>query len=304
MKWLTLLALITIATTVSAQQKSFKKLVGDSEISFITTKAPKNIQSSSLKRLDEKFIRWRDDPKYISEYYNELISRGYLLCDYKIGQIKYFENNKYSKSDTLYFVNKPKGVIVQIVRNEGTALIENSLYITSNWYSQKVRKYRKSEPEYEFENYFQMKKLNTFNIDDLNNQVDIAVVSTSLKVDVSDEQINLKKFEELIIGNKIPISDKVAYKYNDKLWRLVSWRESNSKIYKFNQEKLDLLGYEFVKTSIDDYAHKTNVYRNCTKGLVLEITEWFSEKIVSISLNWYDKSIRPRIGYLVYCDLK
>ncbi|KQC00687.1 hypothetical protein [Pedobacter sp. Hv1] len=297
-KLLGLTIALIFSTIVYAQDKSLVHLISASENSFNTKKVPEDVQKSSLDRIDEKFVRWIDELEFVNDYYSSLIKKGYSPCDYKIGNLIYFDNGYYSKVDTFYFVNKPKGIIVSLMKSVGNRFDENKLYITSKWYSSNMRLHQKSQPEYEFENYF---------LPRISKEFDFKLISetnTDSRVSITDTEIGTLKLERLIINNITPTGNKIATKYNDKLWRLINWRESTNKIYKYSLEKMNLLGYEFVNISVNDGAHKTYVYRNCIKGLVFEVTEWFSEGIISLNLNWYDKSIKNRIGSLIYCDLK
>lgn len=118
------------------------------------------------------------------------------------------------------------------------------------------------------------------------------------------QEQNLINFEKLIIDNKMPRGDGIETKYDDKQYLLIVWKGgSNNNIFNYSVENMALIGYEYIKVSISDSRHKVYVYRNCSKNLVFEVTEWFSEKKVSLSLQWYDGSIKNQIGYLMYCDL-
>ena len=245
----------------------------------------------------------------------------YQPCDYKLGKITRYDNAEYSKSDTFYFVNKKRGIIVQLRNNQGNGIGGNSLCVSSNWYSPSTRLLRKSEPEYEFENYFTSKALKKFDFtliesSSIKSALLLAKIVPHKNKEISDGNQNtvvvvglkdrtLPYFERVILDRKIPVGEGIQTKYDDKQWRLITWKGgTSSKIYNYSMEKMDMLGYEFVKVSISDNRHKVYVYRNCKKSLIFEVTEWFNERILILDLKWYDKNIKNKIGYLMFCDLK
>lgn len=117
--------------------------------------------------------------------------------------------------------------------------------------------------------------------------------------DVDHETVTY--FENFIIkGNKPPDKDVVQSKY-DSDNRLIVWNTSLGKGYKFSSEALDKLGYEFVKKNQGDNKQFSKIYRSCSKGIIVEVTEWYNLKY-SISIEWYAPSIRQSIGYLMYCS--
>jgi|GEM_PF-2230692 len=319
MKWITLILGLIFSTNAIAQERNLVHLIQASEKSFITKKAPVDAYKNSLINKDEMWIYWMDSAKLIERYYKELVSKEYQPCDYKLGQIKKYDNGHYSKSDTFYFVNKKKGIIIQVRNNQSNEIDGDDLGISSNWYSPTVRLSRKSEPEYEFENYFTAKAFKKFDFsliessklkiqktkEKKENLANTKMSSVNGTVIVEAENKTLPNLEKIILSGKKPIGEGIQTKYDDEQWRLITWRAgSSNKIYNYSIEKMDMLGYEFVKVSISDRRHKVYVYRNCNKNLVLEVNEWFDEKMLVLDLKWYDKSIKNRIGYLMFCDLK
>ncbi len=111
-------------------------------------------------------------------------------------------------------------------------------------------------------------------------------------------------FEKLILTNIVPIGEEIKSKYDNKDWRLITWHEPISKTYKFSVEKLDALGYEYIEINVDDGRHKSYAFRNCKNGIIFQVTEWYAEHLVSLSMQWYSPEVRRAIGYLRFCDLK
>lgn len=110
----------------------------------------------------------------------------------------------------------------------------------------------------------------------------------------------IKDYEACIINKTIP-TEQYSYKYNDSD-RVIVWNDKLIRNYKYTDEAFDTLGYDFVKTTTGDNSKHSKIYRNCTKGIIIEVTEWYNVKL-SISMNWYAKSKRKGIGYLMYCNL-
>jgi hypothetical protein len=70
--------------------------------------------------------------------------------------------------------------------------------------------------------------------------------------------------------------------------------------FKYSNDALDKLGYEYIKTS-ESNSQRTKVYRNCSKSIAIEITEWYDLKL-SISMQWYSKDVKGRTIYLMTCQ--
>ncbi|AMS25694.1 hypothetical protein AEM51_00345 [Bacteroidetes bacterium UKL13-3] len=102
-------------------------------------------------------------------------------------------------------------------------------------------------------------------------------------------------------GNK-PSDSDVQTKYETD-YRVIVWNDPLIKDYKYSNEAFDKLGYEFVKKNEGDNYQRSKIYRSCSKGIIVEVTEWYNVKL-SISLQWYQPSVRKSIGYLMYCDMK
>lgn len=106
-------------------------------------------------------------------------------------------------------------------------------------------------------------------------------------------------FEKLIIKGNEPHDLDVQTQYEADM-RVIVWNDSLIKDYKYSNEAFDRLGYEYVKTNEGDDYQRSKVYRNCSKGIVIEVTEWYGIKI-SIAMQWYSESVKNQIGYLMFC---
>ena len=106
-------------------------------------------------------------------------------------------------------------------------------------------------------------------------------------------------FEQFVINGNIPSETDVQTKY-EREYRAIIWNESLKMKYKYSPESFDKIGYEFVKKNEGDKYQQSSIYCSCSKGIIVEVTEWYDAKL-SISLQWFDQSIRMRIGPLMYC---
>jgi len=113
----------------------------------------------------------------------------------------------------------------------------------------------------------------------------------------TDESI--KYFENCIINETSP-SGAVDYKYQND-YRIIVWNDQLIKNYKYSNEVFDKLGYDYMTTTDGDNNQYSKIYRNCDKGIVIEVTEWYNLKL-SISIQWYSPSTRNGIGYLLGCS--
>ncbi|MFN0188677.1 MAG: hypothetical protein ACKVQV_08245 [Bacteroidia bacterium] len=107
-------------------------------------------------------------------------------------------------------------------------------------------------------------------------------------------------FEKFAIqGNEPPDAD-VQTQYQTDM-RVIVWNDPLIKDYKYSNEAFDKLGYEFVKTNAGDKSNRSKVYRNCSKGIVIEVTEWYGIKF-SIAMQWYSSTVKNQISYLMFCQ--
>jgi hypothetical protein len=122
------------------------------------------------------------------------------------------------------------------------------------------------------------------------------------RTDIAPEPIikDVTYFEKFIISGTTPPDTNVQTKYETD-YRVIVWNEPLIKSYKYSNEAFDKLGYELVKKNEGDNQQTSNVYRCCSKGIVIEVTEWYNFKL-SIAIQWYAPSMRRQIGYLMYCN--
>jgi hypothetical protein len=109
----------------------------------------------------------------------------------------------------------------------------------------------------------------------------------------------IKYFETCIINETYP-DNVVDHKYETD-YRVIVWNDPLIKSYKYSNEEFDKLGYDFVKSNPGDRNQTSKIYRNCSKGIVIEVTEWYNLKY-SIAIQWYSPSVRRSIGYLMFCE--
>lgn len=103
--------------------------------------------------------------------------------------------------------------------------------------------------------------------------------------------------ERVVITGEIP-SDFFDYeKKFEKQYRAIAWRDELIKSYKYSNQLLDTLGYHVAKSVGNDID-----YYNCEKGTLLFIK--YLPNIISIRIEWWEKSVRPETMYLMYCNIK
>ncbi len=117
---------------------------------------------------------------------------------------------------------------------------------------------------------------------------------------VYSQDNKISYYEKFIIEGVDPYEDGVQTRYQND-YRVLVWNDELTKDYKYNNEAFDKLGYEYVKTNKGDHSQISTVYRNCDKGIICTVTKWYGLKL-SISIEWYDESVRRSIGYLMFCE--
>ena len=127
--------------------------------------------------------------------------------------------------------------------------------------------------------------------------ITLILLATTNLIFSQDDKISY--YEKLVIKGDNPYEEGVETKYKND-YRVLVWRAELIKDYKYNNEAFDKHGYEYVKTNKGDRYQTSKVYRNCAKGVVCEVTKWYGMKL-SISISWYDESIRRSIGVLRFC---
>lgn len=111
----------------------------------------------------------------------------------------------------------------------------------------------------------------------------------------------IAKYEKCVINGQKPAEANVQTKYDNRDFRAIIFGDKLSNVSLYTRQEIEKLGYEYLKITVDDYQHRTYSYRNCKKNILLDITEWYNYKI-SIDIQWFSNSVKPTIGYLMYCD--
>lgn len=112
-----------------------------------------------------------------------------------------------------------------------------------------------------------------------------------------DNQIS--KYEEKLLSNSFKSEDGVSIKEND--YRIITWSTTLNNASNFTRAKLENIGFEYLKIEVNDPNHITYAYRNCSKNLLLKITEWYDLKI-SLSLEWFSNDVKSSITSFYWCD--
>jgi FKBP-type peptidyl-prolyl cis-trans isomerase len=128
----------------------------------------------------------------------------------------------------------------------------------------------------------------------------IAIFFSIITFAQGTDKNTIPNFEKYINVGIEPSGIDVQTKYEDE-FRVIIWSDPLIKDYKYSNQIFDKLGYEFVKNNEGDDQQRSRVYRNCSKGIVVEVTEWYNIKL-SISMQWYALSVRRSVGNLLYCD--
>ncbi len=120
------------------------------------------------------------------------------------------------------------------------------------------------------------------------------------KQTLKEETKTITYFEKIIIDGSKPNSIDAETKYEND-YRVIVWNEPLIKSYKYSNEAFDKLGYELVEKNEGNDQQHSIVYRNCQKGITVEVTEWYKMKF-SIAMQWYSPLVRNQIGNLVSCN--
>lgn len=111
-----------------------------------------------------------------------------------------------------------------------------------------------------------------------------------------DDQIS--QYEEKLLSNSFKSKDGVSIKEND--YRIISWSTTLNNASNYTREKIEKMGFEYLKIEDNDPNHITYAYRNCSKNLLLKITEWYDFKI-SLSLEWFSNDVKKSITSFYWC---
>ncbi len=126
----------------------------------------------------------------------------------------------------------------------------------------------------------------------------LTILATNLFAQTSSDK-SISYFENCIVNKINPIgADNFKFETDS---RLIVWSDPLTKSYKYSNEEFDKLGYEFVKKTDGDKNQYSKIYRNCKKGIVVEVTTWLNNKF-SISFQWFPSNLRTQIAYMTDCD--
>lgn len=111
-----------------------------------------------------------------------------------------------------------------------------------------------------------------------------------------DNQIS--QYEETLLSDSFKSEDGVSLKEND--YRIISWSTTLNNASTYSREKIEKIGFEYLKIEDRDKNHITYTYRNCSKNLLLKITEWYDLKI-SLSLEWFSNEVKKSLPTFFWC---
>ena len=104
-------------------------------------------------------------------------------------------------------------------------------------------------------------------------------------------------YEKALEGNKRP--DDCLYWEISRDQRLVVWRGESGKPVSYVLEA-EQAGYRFLKLGSNTEETQSNIYRNCSKGFLLEIRVWYGR--VSFWLTYVPKEYRSENLYFALCN--
>lgn len=110
-------------------------------------------------------------------------------------------------------------------------------------------------------------------------------------------------FEKFILKGSYPPDSLCKIQYTNDM-RTIIWSDRLIKDYKYSNEVFDKLGYEFFRANAGDSYQKSKVYRNCEKGISVEVFEKYREKKLSIQMSWFEPKVRSSIIFLRFCPTK
>lgn len=111
-------------------------------------------------------------------------------------------------------------------------------------------------------------------------------------------QNELGHYEEKLLSMNFEEKEGVSIKERD--YRLISWSQDLNKASNYTREKIEALGFEYLKIIDKDQAHITYLYRKCSNNILLKVTEWYGLKL-SILLEWYSDQVKNSIPSFAWC---
>ena len=156
--------------------------------------------------------------------------------------------------------------------------------------------------KYEFEQYTKSKKQISSKfqvVKTTNTQANnITQLKKQLPVKKESENDNLSiaYFEKHILNSTIPSNSAVQTKYENG-YRAIVWDIPLIKSYEYTNEIFDKLGYDIVKS---DYKN-TIAYRNCSKGILVEIHNCEFKQGLCITMQWLSANVGRQNKYFMFC---
>lgn len=109
----------------------------------------------------------------------------------------------------------------------------------------------------------------------------------------------ISQYEEKLLSNSFKSEDGVSIRASD--YRMISWSATLNNASFYTREKIEKLGFEYIKIEDSDRAHITYAYRNCSKNIVFRVTEWYNFKI-SFSLEWFSSETKKSMPSFFWCE--
>lgn len=107
---------------------------------------------------------------------------------------------------------------------------------------------------------------------------------------------SIEAFEKHILQGSKPPNSNVETKYENG-YRAIVWDVPLIKTYEYSNEVFDKLGYDLVQS---DYKNK-KAYRNCAKGVLVEVGECNFKQGLCITMQWTSKDFRKSNKYFMFC---
>ncbi len=113
---------------------------------------------------------------------------------------------------------------------------------------------------------------------------------------IADNQI--LQNEEKLLSNSFKSEEGISIREKD--YRMISWSTTLNNASYYTREKIERMGFEYLKIEANDRVHITYAYRNCSKNVLLKITEWYDLKI-SFHLEWFSNDVKKSIPSFFWC---
>lgn len=113
------------------------------------------------------------------------------------------------------------------------------------------------------------------------------------------ETNQISKYEERLFSNSFKSEEGVSIREKD--FRMISWSTTLNNASSYTREKIEKMGFEYIKIEDNDRAHITYAYRNCSKNIIFKVTEWYDLKI-SFHLEWFSNDVKKSIPSFFWCE--